>query len=258
MMWNNFFAQKENSFQLIAQPFVQRFGNLNKQYTSVSNDKAEVDYLKIPASEFGFQFNHKAKNKWGWGVGITNIFQKNEVYFKYFFHNYPLFTGRVKMNVSYLSLRFASSYQVNSKMTASFLLAFNSPYKYKSNGDAQDRFYYGEGSTYGLVITPDTSYSTFEESRKIYISGSPYLQMFIPELNISYNFWQHFNLQLGVKFQFIDLDKTYGIIRVDVSGKNKENGFVDQVLHESHVKNTNYSYYTGITYNIPLKRKATK
>ncbi len=233
---NILIAQSSNSIQIIVQPFVQKIGNLNKQYTNIADSRIFVDYVKMPGQEFGLEFKHKCKGKWGWGVGATNFSQKQAVYFSSPEGEEAFRLGNYCITMTQnISFRLSSTYQINSKLQTSFLLSSSFTYLFSSN--------FTKPQEVGFII-PSVALTGTIESRK------PYNQYLIPEINLSYNLCKNLNIQTGLKFKFWDTHKESGIINLKATYYDD-----NTLLHESHIKNTIYSYYMGLTYTISFKRK---
>jgi hypothetical protein len=252
-------GQRKNSIQIFALPIIQKVGNLDKQYTSISNPYIDVHYANIPGFSYGLQFLRQRNEKWGWGIGFDHIFQNYTMDYKFKSMYGNIYTSfHKKIKAQELALRYQLSYTVTKKLKANFIITAKIPIIYQFDGKgnleegtlANDHFF-----------SPDTSYSypSMNIYTRIYEDTNPLIQVLLPEFNFSYNIYKNFNLMMGMKLKFFQLDKEYGLIDVNVTGFiGKENAGTNKVVHESHIQNTNIAYYAGLSYNIPFKRKIKK
>jgi hypothetical protein len=257
LLQNTCYAQRKNSLQIFALPIIQKIGNLDKQYTSISHPAIDAHYSNIPGFSYGLQFLRQRNEKWGWGIGFDHIFQNYTLDFKLTntVTNYTYFTFRKKIKTQELALRYQLSYVLTKKLTANFILALKVPvtYKYDGNGNLSRGALVND-----FIFTPDTSYAytSTNINYTVFEDHNPLIQLFLPELSFSYNFYNNFNLQVGMKLKFFQLDKENGLIDVRVKGFiGKENAGTNKLLHESHIQNTNIAYYAGLSYDIPLRKK---
>jgi hypothetical protein len=164
------FGQKTNSLQIFAQPFIQKFGNLNKQYIDVQNEYITVNFAKIPAQEYGLNFQHKRNSKWGWSLGASYYQQKHEVSIDIqrpltpatfiFFHE------NRKMTFRDLNIKYGVSYQQNECLKFNLLMNFQIKIIKKPDPINENLFTLSKN----IINLPDTTYvgTVFSSDIKIH------------------------------------------------------------------------------------------
>jgi len=244
---NNFsFSQKSNSLQFFASPFIQKIGNLNNQYTEVSNENIEVDYLKVPTNEFGIDFHHNVKNKWGFSIGLSwansgtkliTTLHHSEYYSLILDVQYKTF------KYSSIGLRLGSTYQLMDRINLHANVNIFLPYVENKN-------------TWWLTEYSVGSAQLFHYHTRIIVGGAVgSVPDIIPDIRADFEIFPNLNFYMGTRLKFWDFFDDY-TMKVEVTGyAGEENIGKDEILHLSKAKGTDVSYYFGLMYDLPLKKK---
>jgi hypothetical protein len=240
------YSQKSNSLQFFGSPFIQKIGSLNYQYTEVSNEYIEVDYLKVPSKEFGLEYHHNFQRNWGYSIGfswansgiksITTLHHSES-------YNYVLDVQYKTLNYSSIGLRLGGSYKLTDRIKIHAYLNCQLPYEEIKN-------------TWWLTDYTIQSGQLFQYKTKIIVGGTVgSIPDIIPELRGDFELTKNFNFYMGMRLKFWDLFDDY-TMKVEVTGfAGNENFGKDEILHSSKAKGTDVSYYFGLMYNLPLKKK---
>lgn len=239
-------GQKSNSVQFFGSPFIQKIGNLNNQYTEVSSDYIEVDYLKIPSKEFGIEFHHNCQSKWGYSLGFS---WSNSEINAFTTLRHPQYTNNVLMNnyntlqYSSVGIRLGCSYRFKERIILHSYLSFYLPYDEKRNTNWQTDYSTGSQNFY--------NYNT-----RIVVPGA--FPNIIPDFRADFEIYQNLYFFIGMRLKFWDLLDLYRM-KVEVTGYvGQENSGTNEVLHLSKVNGTDISYYFGLMYNLPILKRKNK
>ena len=240
------FSQKTNSLQFFASPFIQKIGNLNNQYTEVSNENIEVDYLKVPSKEFGIEYHHKFNGKWGYSLGLSWANSGTKSITTLYHSEYQSITLDVQyktLQYSSFGLRLGGFYHLMDRINLHAYLNFQLPYVEKSN-------------TYWLTDYGVLSQQLFNYHARIVVAGAVgSIPDIIPELRADFEIFPHLNFYAGMRLKFWDFFDDY-TMKVEVTGfAGNENYGKNELLHLSKAKGTDVSYYFGFMYDLPFKRK---
>lgn len=238
-------SQKANTLGIFVNPYLQKIGNLNKQYTETSNEFIDVDYIKMPSLEIGLQFHHNFKGKWGWGIGTSwkhsiNRTQVNLLHPQWEVRSVYSFYRRA--TVESVSLRLMTSYKFNSRIRLNLFLSAYGIVKESTNTDWKQNL-----TTFSKGI--------FYYKTKVGYSGYLAAPKLVPECSVDMEIIKNLNLNLGVRWKFWEREADHGY-NITVSGFNSpETVGQDNVLHSSKENSREMSFYMGLSYDLPLKRK---
>lgn len=247
LLINNFgFSQKSNSLQFFASPFIQKIGNLNNQYTEVSNENIEVDYLKVPSKEFGIEYHHNFQGKWGYSIGFSWANSGTKSITTLYHSEYQSITLDVQyktLQYSSIGLRLGGSYHLMDRINLHAYMNIQLPYVENKN-------------TYWLTDYGVQSMQLFKYHAKIYVGGTVgSIPDIIPEIRADFEIFPHLNFYTGMRLKFWDFYDDY-TMKVEVTGyAGNENYGKDEILHLSKAKGTDISYYFGLMYDLPFKKK---
>jgi outer membrane receptor protein involved in Fe transport len=237
-------AQKSNSIQFFGSPFIQQIGNLNNQYTSVSNEFIEVDYIKTPSQEVGLGFHHNFKGKWGWGIGAS---WRNATYLTYINFRHPSWSGKVvftdyrKNYIQAINLRFSASYKISEHIRLYGFINLGSPFTNSMNNHWADEF--GIGSA-----------QQFHYDCKIIENRLVPNYRLVPEFRVDFEIIKNLNFTLGLRWKFWTLPYDYEI-KIEVNGyAGEENYGTYETIHSYKADGREISYYFGLMYDLPFKK----
>lgn len=247
LLFNNIvFSQKSNSLQFFASPFIQKVGNLNNQYTEVTNENIEVDYLKVPSKEFGIEYHHNFQSRWGYSIGFSwsNSGTKSITTLRHSEYPDVVLDNQYKsLQYSSIGLRLGGSYHLMDRINLHAFLNFYLPYIENKN-------------TYWLTDYSIQSMQLFKYDTKIIVGGTVgSIPDIIPDLRADFEIFPNLNFYMGTHLKFWDFSDDY-TMKVEVTGyAGNENYGKDEILHLSKAKGTDVSYYFGLMYDLPIKKK---
>ncbi len=241
------FAQNR-TIDFFINPYMQKFGNINKQNTLLSSQHFDVDYRKVPSFNFGISvhFNEKEKNYFSFALFHQNNFYQMKM------NVFSPTTPQPKDNSKYNEFRKISTQNIGFNIFYSKLVTTNItlrggfsfifPYYTTSNLENIDRTTIGIGGIIG-----GAQYQTYRFDYKI--TQEKFLpQLFIPEIQLKVKMTDNFYFNLGTQLQFFEIYKP-GYINITANGFiGNENSDQYNRIYESRLKNTNLNFYFGVTY----------
>ena len=253
-------AQIEYSFYV--NPFVQRYGNLDKISTEYTTLNFDVHYSKIPSQHVGFEMTFPSSKKISFVAGIQHVSNHYRLDYRFYAPNtnkqISAVKGTEKLNTQSAGFKLGIKSQINSWLAIQASVGFLITYNPKDENLAST-----SATTFGYYIdyngNPTQNGYNFIYKYNI-TKGGLYPQLFIPELSLHFRVVNNLYLRLGTQLKFFDLDKSTGYLDVTVNGKDY---YFDQVtpdeqLHFSRVKRTEFNYYLGLSYSIMGKGRASK
>jgi hypothetical protein len=240
-------AQKK-TFEFFVNPFIQKFGNLDKQYTITSSPHFDVDYQKLPSFNFGAALHCREKETQYFSVGLfhqTNFYQMKMTVFSP--DSQPKRSSRYnefrKISTQNIGFNLFYSKQVLTNLTICGGFSFLFPYYTKSNLENVNKTSTGIGGFIG------SQYYTYRFDYTI--TQKKFLpQIFIPEITLKTKISEKLSFNLGAQLQFFEIYKP-GLINICANGFiGKDNSDTYEQIYKSRLKNTNLNFYFGLTYNL--------
>lgn len=256
---STFYAQTEYSFYV--NPFVQRYGNLDKISTEYTTSNFDVHYSKLPSQHVGFEVVFPSSKKVSFLAGLQHVSNHYKVDYRFYAPNtnqqISAVQGRETLSTQSLGFKLGLKRQLTSRIAVQANVGFLITYKPKDEH-----------------LTPKiaTTYSSSHDSngyptgnynfiyKYVIGKGGLYPQLFIPEISVHFRLVNNLYLRLGTQLKIIDFDKSSGYIDVVVEGKDYySNATVpDEQLHFSRIKRTEFNYYLGLSYSFKTKGRDVK
>jgi hypothetical protein len=239
-------AQSKSGLGIIINPVVQKIGNTNSHFVSVAHPHIYVNYKKKPDIEFGLEYHRKINEHWGWGVGSTWRRISYQVYYQLVYPDFingndlVLNSRQQFINEQRVSLRMHTQYRFNEKHSLNFALNFYAPILQESNFQSDYEDWAGYSSSTGGYSVQENIRLMFYETPDI-----------VPELNFQSTILPNLNVVFGAKLKFWSLTPMYSI---NVTGYYDNNGSMGDILHQSEIDRSDFSYYFGFLYNIPFSK----
>ncbi|MDX2362009.1 MAG: hypothetical protein QNK23_14460 [Crocinitomicaceae bacterium] len=254
------FGQKSHTLQVIANPFIYQFGNLNNQYTSIENDYIEAKFTNTPTMEYGLSYHQNFEGRWGWGIGSTwkNLVHKTQ--FNLYTINYwnstvgdTIKSYYFETKIQHFSIKANVSYKLSSRFTINAFLGVYFPV-YEETNYTKTQFTMASSIT---TIEPDTTYAQglFLYDTRIYRDFKAMSPRFVPELNVNYRFYKGFSATAGLRLKFWKTAND-DYLSMEVNGyAGVENYGTNEIIHRSDINAREFSFYFGLMYDISFKRK---
>lgn len=240
-------GNKVNSVSFFVNPFIQKLGNLNNQYSSISNEFIDVDYIKTPAQEIGLEFHHNFKEKWGWGIGGSYHHANYRTYINLRnpdFSDQIVYTRYRRNEVHSISIRPYVSYLMFDWLKLNAHVSLYVPIKEVSNSSWKEEF--------GIVAIspPSFLYNTL-----IINNGFLGVPDIVPEISANLKIAHSFSFNVGFRFKFWELSQDFHYsIKVD-GFAGQENMGTNETLHFSQENSQVMNFVMGLTYEIPFGQK---
>lgn len=244
-------------------PFILKAGNLSKQYTTLSNDFVNVEYMTPFIFESGINYVISNK-KWSWSLGFSLMNEQHSMKHTYpdpydlyheFDSDYPFyrFVGKYKISSNFLGINTRTGYNLTERirLNLGLNLYFSTTrqsridkYNYPNNiGKGGFHFFY-------FLETPDGQEFVATKTDIVRI-GQKQKPIFLPELSFDYEISPNLFVNLGFRCQFWETSENYRF-------KFTESGYVhsttpdEEELHSSRITAQGYYFWLGLKYDIPI------
>lgn len=250
-------VRAQMKFSFYANPFVQRYGNMDQMSTEYGNSSLYVHYSKIPSTHFGFEVIFPTERKYNFVATLQHVSNRYKVDYVFFIPGtntqIKSTKGQILLNTESLGFKIGLQRKLTSKIIIQADLGFTAVYKPK------DQTLDGNGAeTFGYYIDPNgnpVGGYTFRYKYWIGLGGF-YPQLFIPEFSAHFRLVNNLYLRVGTQLKFFDFEKATGYIDVKVDGQDSyfEGVKPDEPLHFSRIKRTEFNYYLGLSYTFGGKK----